>query len=151
MNFDKLNNWFSVLSNLGVIAGLIFLAIEIDQSNNQNESMIIQARTDQLDQYYQASANSDYLPAIFEKVSNSGLSTLDPEELRRLRNIELARYIRGRGIYQQYQLGYMDEETYLTSMRAAVNSIDFWQELGVPASAYQEYYSALVQFASESN
>jgi len=33
MNTDKLNKWLTLVANLGVIAGIIFLAFEIQQSN----------------------------------------------------------------------------------------------------------------------
>ena len=34
MNIEKLNPWFTFLANIGVLAGIVFLAIEIQQSNN---------------------------------------------------------------------------------------------------------------------
>jgi hypothetical protein len=33
MNLDKLNRWLSLLANLGVLVGLIFLIAELNQSN----------------------------------------------------------------------------------------------------------------------
>ena len=33
MNFDKLNKWLTLLANLGVIAGIFFLAMEVGQNN----------------------------------------------------------------------------------------------------------------------
>ena len=33
MNFDNLNKWLTLFANLGVLAGIIFLSLEIDQSN----------------------------------------------------------------------------------------------------------------------
>ena len=34
MDSDRLNRWLSVASNLGVIVGIVFLAVEINQSNS---------------------------------------------------------------------------------------------------------------------
>ena len=34
MNLEKLNHWLTLAANLGVLAGIIFLAIEIQQSTN---------------------------------------------------------------------------------------------------------------------
>ncbi len=33
MNYAKLNSWLSLLANLGVIAGIVFLGMEIEQNN----------------------------------------------------------------------------------------------------------------------
>ena len=33
MNLDKLNKWLSLLANLGVLVGLIFLIVELNQAN----------------------------------------------------------------------------------------------------------------------
>ena len=33
MNLDKLNQWLSLMANLGVLVGLIFLIVELNQSN----------------------------------------------------------------------------------------------------------------------
>jgi len=33
MNFDNLNRWLTLVANLGVLAGIVFLSLEIDQSN----------------------------------------------------------------------------------------------------------------------
>jgi hypothetical protein len=33
MNLDKLNQWLSLLANLGVLVGLVFLIAELNQAN----------------------------------------------------------------------------------------------------------------------
>lgn len=33
MNLDKLNSWLSLLANVGVLVGLVFLIVELNQSN----------------------------------------------------------------------------------------------------------------------
>lgn len=34
MKIQKLNNWLTLLANVGVIAGIVFLGIEVQQSSN---------------------------------------------------------------------------------------------------------------------
>ena len=38
MNLDNLNKWLALAANIGVIAGIVFLAVEIDQFRDQMES-----------------------------------------------------------------------------------------------------------------
>jgi hypothetical protein len=33
MNIEKVNNWIALIANLGVVAGVVFLALEIQQNN----------------------------------------------------------------------------------------------------------------------
>lgn len=33
MNFDKLNNWMTLFSNMAVLAGIVFLGYELQQNN----------------------------------------------------------------------------------------------------------------------
>jgi hypothetical protein len=37
---DKLNNWLMLAANLGVIAGIILLAVELQQNNSLLETQI---------------------------------------------------------------------------------------------------------------
>ena len=51
MDLDKLNKWLALAANIGVIAGIIFLALEVQVNTTAIRSSTIQAITD-------ASANS---------------------------------------------------------------------------------------------
>jgi len=46
MKVDQINRWLTLLANVGVIAGILFLALELQQNN---ELLAAQARRDQLD------------------------------------------------------------------------------------------------------
>ena len=52
MRLKRLNEWLALLANLGVIAGIVFLAIEVNQNNllmkSQTRSDIAQSITDVL-------------------------------------------------------------------------------------------------------
>ena len=47
INLDKLDNWLGVFANLGVMIGLIFLIVELDQSNRiaERDSRMVNARS----------------------------------------------------------------------------------------------------------
>jgi len=46
MNIDKLNSWLALGANIGVLAGIIFLAVELQQNN---ENLEAQSRRDQFE------------------------------------------------------------------------------------------------------
>ena len=64
MSIEKLNSWLSLTANFGVILGLIFLGIEISQSNKATIAATYQARISEIEASYQNAALSDYLPGI---------------------------------------------------------------------------------------
>jgi len=59
------------------------------------------------------------LPPIYVKLEQTGLNSLDAEDLLRVNAWELARSQRLAGQYYQYRQGYLDEAAYRTMMRAA--------------------------------
>ena len=52
MNFDKLNQWLSLVSNLGVLVGIIFLAIEMDQNTAMMRAQTRDAMTEKQMSFY---------------------------------------------------------------------------------------------------
>jgi hypothetical protein len=55
MNVDSLNRWLSLAANIGVIGGVIFLAIEIGQNRESldqaNRLSLLEARTTEVEHY----------------------------------------------------------------------------------------------------
>ena len=55
MNVDSLNRWLSLAANIGVICGIIFLAVEIGQNRESldqaNRLSLLDARTTELEHY----------------------------------------------------------------------------------------------------
>ncbi len=78
---QKLSTLLSLGANLAVLAGLIVLIIEIRQNTDMIESQVQQSRTEAALSEQQAVFNSDYMPAILEKVANG--EPLTEEESRR--------------------------------------------------------------------
>ena len=65
MSLDKLNVWLSLIANLGVIAGLVFVGLEIRQNTTAMEREI---RTSYADNVHGQIAESDYLAPIVTKI-----------------------------------------------------------------------------------
>ena len=60
----ELGQTIAIVANLGVIAGIVFLAIEIEQNTAMIEAEMRQSRTETAVSMTQALFNSDYLPEI---------------------------------------------------------------------------------------
>ena len=131
MNLEKLQGWLAILANVGVVVGLVLLIVELDQTNKQTAAATYQARIGQIDAAAQALALSDYLPEIYIKLEQGGVSDLSPTEQLRLENWEFARYMRLQGQFFQYQQGYLDEQSYNVAIDRGAVSYPLWKELGM--------------------
>jgi phosphopantothenoylcysteine synthetase/decarboxylase len=112
MNFEKLNARLTFVANIGVVIGLIFLVVELRQSNDQAAAATEQDRSNTVDVQFREYATSDYLPEIYAKMAESGVDSLSSVELLRARAWENARVARMTGQVSQYYQGYLDEEIY---------------------------------------
>jgi hypothetical protein len=124
MDTEKLNRWITLLANLGVVAGLIFLAVEIhqnteslDESRRQAQLQSYQNYLQNLDESFRSLADSPYMAEIFVKYENGGVEALDAIELQRLRWQSQTGLQRLDTLHYLYELGYADPERYESVMR----------------------------------
>jgi len=129
----------STLANLGVVAGLVLLALEINQANRQAEAGAYQQRMTEIEHARQQFALSDTLPAIYVKIRESGLESLTNEERTRVVSWENARLRRLQAQWYQYTTGFTDRATYESGLEFAARLQNFWQKLGVtvPDAAFR--------------
>jgi hypothetical protein len=127
------------LANLGVIAGIVFLAVEIsqnteslDEARNLAIAEAQQARAAQLDESYRSLANSEYLPEIFAKYSEEGIEGLTEEERLRFTFQTCSGLFRLATLHAWYELRYVEEEEYDTVFRTvALGFVERWRDLGI--------------------
>lgn len=134
-----LGQTITILANLGVIAGIVFLAIEVQQNTESlNESRNLamaqaqQERASQLDESFRSLANSEFLPEIFVKYRTQGRDALTAEELQRFIWQSCSGITRMDTIHAWYERGYIDEEEYEESIRRLV--VQFaprWRDIGI--------------------
>lgn len=132
MDSDKLNKWLTLLANIGVVAGLAILIVEINQTNHLAEAEAIQRRSDQIMEAQKEYALSEFLPDIVVKYQEGGINALTAVEVSRYRSWELARRARMSAQYRQYLMGYLDREVAERTVQdAALTFADTWDDLGL--------------------
>ena len=107
MNNEKLNKWLSVIANFGVLAGIIFLAVEIRQNTETTRAQITQSRADTAITLASAYFNSDYLPDVNAKIR--GGEELTYQEATRYRAFLRAALRNHQNNYLQYRQGFLGE------------------------------------------
>lgn len=90
MNVEKLNVWLNLVANLGVIAGIVFLAVEISQNTTAIRAEIYQTRAFEVANANDFRAESQYLVPIQEKTTSS-TEIIDYEAVEALSWIERRR------------------------------------------------------------
>ena len=87
MNMDRLNRWLTLAANLGVVSGILFLAIEVHQNNQQQME---QARFN----YYQERASFQWQWGT-DSVTQEAIQKLNKgEKLSPLENARIGMQIR---------------------------------------------------------
>ena len=131
MNTEKLNTWLTLVANLGVVLGLVFLGIEIQQSRISTEASNYQARSTEIQEANQNFALSDHLPEIYDKLDREGLESLDSIQIRRIRAWEAAKIGRMASQIQQSNLGFLDEDLRNEILSVAASNLPLWESLGL--------------------
>ena len=153
MKLDSLNKWLTLAANIGVIAGIAFLAIEV----SQNTESLDESRKLSAAQAYQSRSDSTRemllgfidagLPEINEKLVNLGwpengdaLSSLTESERQKYIYIETVRWTNIDNLFYQYQQGYISPEFYNSSIVGIIRrEADTWEFLGRPGAASPEF------------
>ena len=134
MNTERFNDWLTLLANVGVLVGLVVLIFEVHESNLQAKSATTMARYTEIETSNRDFALSEHLPAIYVQIEESGVKSLDAEQLIRIQYWEMARILRMEGQFEQYQSGYLLESNYQIMLDGARELTPLWDELGLRSS-----------------
>ena len=139
---DPLNRWLSLLANVGVIAGIVFLAVEIRQNNVLMTASAYQARSNDLMQMSAMVAESEVLSSALTKsrlnlcdADRFSLDGLSGQERTVLRQYLAAQLFRLQNLDQQYQHGLLDDEYHQGAVLGTIQLyMPIWRSAGLPQS-----------------
>jgi hypothetical protein len=80
MNLDKLNQWLMLVSHLGILAGLILVAIQIDQETQLTRIQIFSDATNARIQMHESMLGDNPAPIVMKSLTDP--EALSLEELR---------------------------------------------------------------------
>ena len=121
MNAESINRWMGLAANVGVLVGIVFLIVEINQNSELMRVQIAQSRSDAIQENLMATVNSDYVLPIYMKVGDG--EPLTPEEYYRILLTFRSNHTQQANTFYQLNQGMLDE--------SALSSIeDFVREFG---------------------
>ena len=129
MNIDNLNKWLTLIANLGVLAGIVFLSLEIDQSNR---IAIREARSQLLDtraEINMASWANEDIAELMVKLRELA-PELTPIEEYRAYSFAMLQITQAIDLNANYEGGFLTDQLLARNMEGARNVIR-----GLPALA----------------
>ena len=126
---EKLNQWLSVVSNLGVIVGIFFLAYEIQTNTSAVRSATYQAFTDST--FSWADSEIEHAATLSEIYKKRSFSDLTEEESLILNRVLLKAFYVMESNYLHYRAGAMDADMFEARMSGTVTAINLrplWRE-----------------------
>ena len=129
MNFDKLNRWVSLIANVGVVAGIFFLAIELQQANLATRISARDSATEGHVNYLGVILDPSVLAIAHDKaLADEDLSRLED---RQLRVYHVRRWRHYERVYYQLQSGLISGQEWRGYEggidRAFTGTTKFWE------------------------
>lgn len=153
MNTENLNRWLSLGANLGVLVGIVILAIEIQQNTEMTRAQITQSRAEVSIAMADMTINSDYLPAIRAKITNG--DALSQEETIRYQDFLRAVFRGQDNNIQQYKQGLLGDhipralsETVRAIILSSPVALNYWDQSKLQFS--DDYIEFVDQIIAES-
>ncbi len=138
---NRIERWLAISSNIAVLIGIVFLALEISQNTDITRAELYQARTyDGVAAIYQV-ADSEYIAPLLAKFNSSKLSNIEDfallNDVEKVRVIEMAQAeirIMDNTLFQ-CELEFFDDNFCIRTKNTIHQSWVFWNAIvpgGVP-------------------
>ena len=122
----------TVLSNVAVFGGLIFLILELRQNSEIALSQVRLARDNAiLEEFSNIYGDNDVL-SLHLKLRKGDFESITELEKERLFWFERVRYQRFEDVFFQYGRGMIDQIAFDESMSFAANRVSLWEWLEIP-------------------
>ena len=147
MNLDNLNKWLTLIANVGVLAGIVFLAFEIQQNRLSTEAQTRSNIANMVYEGLQSWADNPTLIQALVKLDNG--EELSQEENVVLRYSQAGEMRRWENTYYQYERGLFSDSEFRGMReqwraRLATAAFDsYWDETRM--ERYSEGFVVLVQ------
>lgn len=139
MNADKINKWLALIANIAVVAGIVFLALELNQNSRMMKTQTRNAVTEAI-LNFQFNAQTSGLREVEEK-ANGGLSSLTGEEIRKLYQLYVSNLRLWENVHYQYRNGVFDEDEFAAERNS-------WKAVGERTPVLRSVYCQLKQRGS---
>jgi hypothetical protein len=110
MDSDTASRWLTLVANLGVLAGLVFVAIELNQNTKATVSSASEQITNQSLDYF--ALGMDYQVIALARYKQSIGDELSGFEQNQLRSHQYYNFRGFENVYLQYNRGYLEQSEW---------------------------------------
>ena len=139
MNVDRLNRWLTLGANIGVLFGIVFLIVELNQTSEMNRGETRNQVASELSELLRDVGNNPQLAELIVKAENGDVLTPAESMQYRQRILSMLRYFEN--VHYQYRQGLYDEAEFSTQKEAwrkvyasSKITVDIWCEYRVTFS-----------------
>lgn len=161
MKLSNLNEWLSLGANLGVVIGIFFLVVEIqqnteslDESRNLATAQAYQSRAQSFIDISLTVASTPELADLSGETRGNvveSIKNLSPEDIVRMNQVWHARRVTMDDIFYQYQNGYLDEEYYQYTFTTNIKAwAPIWEELGILGASRPSFITEIERILGRS-
>ncbi len=112
MNIEKLNSWLSLIANVGVLAGIVFLALELQQSTNVARVSEYRENIQDIADWRSTIASDAELSSIWRAYSFSQMDELDQAQKSRIDLLLLNLFGSYENAYYANKLGIIEDSEW---------------------------------------
>jgi hypothetical protein len=120
---EALNKWLTLAANLGVVAGLVFLAIEINQNTNATIAAASEEVTNQSLEYFALGMDNEVIArALYKQATAQDLDEFERDQLWRHQFYNFRVF---QNVYMQYRRGFLEQmewDTYAVVLRSRLEN-----------------------------
>jgi len=151
MDSEKLNSWLQIVGMAGVIGSLIFVGLQLKQSQEIARSQADQTRTWGVVDTYVTRASAPTLNSAEAKLWAGVTDQLEPEEVIALFWDHLAVLKMTEDVHLQYKNGFLSEERWMASLggRRCVYKLPLYREFGIPGGFTETFIAILNEVIEE--
>lgn len=120
MDADGLNKWLTLVANISVVAGIIFLALEVRQNANALKASTYQSMAAEQAQFNQNFMNRD-LAEILATIDAGGLDSLLSVQRYQLKGMDNAWLFLQENLYFQYTSGNLPASSWDSRQKAILD------------------------------
>jgi hypothetical protein len=139
VNTDKINKWLTLAANIAVVAGIVFLALELNQNSRMMHAQTRNAITGAILDF-QFNAETSGLREVAVK-ANIDPSSLTAAEAQKVGQLYVSNLRLWENIHYQYRNGVFDEAEFAAERNS-------WRVLGDRSPALRYVYCQLKQQGS---
>ncbi|MDH3640989.1 MAG: hypothetical protein OES38_02780 [Gammaproteobacteria bacterium] len=126
---ERMNQWMTLIANIGVLAGIVFVALEIQANTNAVRSATYQAFNDS--SFSWADSQIENAAELAEIYKHSSREELTPEQRLIVDGVTFKAFTIMESNYLHHRAGAMDDDLFETKMRGSVGAllnIKLWME-----------------------